>query len=63
MLNQKRALTRFVEDGRLPIDNTLVERRLRPIVTGRKNYLFCGSDAGADRAASAYTIIGCCALA
>ena len=63
ILNQRRALERFLEDGRLPIDNTLVERRLRPIAVGRKNYLFCGSDAGAERAASAYTLLGCCALA
>lgn len=63
VLNQERALRRFVEDGRLAIDNTLVERRLRPVAIGRRNYLFAGSDAGADRAASAYTILGCCALA
>jgi transposase len=46
----------------LPIDNTLVERALRPIAVGRKNYLFCGSDSGAERAASAYTLVGTCAL-
>lgn len=63
VINQQRALARFLEDGRLPIDNTLVERRLRPIAIGRRNYLFCGSDTGADRAASAYTLLGCCALA
>jgi transposase len=62
VINQNRALRRFLEDGRLPIDNTLVERRLRPIATGRRNYLFCGSDRGAERAASAYTLLGCCAL-
>lgn len=62
ILNQERALRRFLEDGHLPIDNTLVERRLRPIATGRRNYLFCGSDAGAERAAVVYTLFGNCAL-
>ncbi len=55
-------LRRFLEDGRLCIDNTLVERRLRPIATGRKNYLFCGSDTGGERAAVMYTLLGSCAL-
>jgi transposase len=63
ILNQERALRRFLEDGRLRIDNTLVERRLRPVATGRKNYLFCGSDAGAERAAILYSLLGSCALA
>lgn len=62
IVNQWDALRRFVEDGRLPLDNTLVERALRPIAIGRKNYLFCGSDAGAERAASMYTLLGTCAL-
>ncbi len=62
VLNQERALRRFLEDGRLCIDNTLVERRLRPIATGRKNYLFCGSDTGGERAAVMYTLLGSCAL-
>jgi transposase len=62
VLNQERALQRFLEDGRLPLDNTLVERRLRPVATGRKNYLFCGSEAGAQRAAVIYSLVGSCAL-
>jgi transposase len=62
VLNQQYALIRFTEDGRLPVDNTLVERKLRPIAVGRHNYLFCGSDAGAERAATAYTLLGTCAL-
>jgi transposase len=63
ILNQEQALRRFLEDGHVPIDNTLVERRLRPVAIGRKNYLFAGSDAGAERAAAAYTLLGNCALA
>jgi transposase len=61
-LNQRVALGRFLEDGRLAVDNTLVERRLRPVAMGRRNYLFCGSDAGAERAAVIYSLVGSCAL-
>jgi hypothetical protein len=52
------ALLRFVEDGRLEIDNNSAERALRAIVLGRKNYLFAGSDTGGERAAAIYTLIG-----
>jgi hypothetical protein len=51
------ALTRYVEDGRLSIDNNLSERLLRGIAVTRKNFLFLGSDRGGDRAAAIYTII------
>jgi hypothetical protein len=50
------ALARYVEDGRLSIDNNLSERLLRGIAVTRKNYLFVGSDAGGQRAAIVYTI-------
>jgi transposase len=50
------ALARYVEDGRLSIDNNLAERQLRNIAVTRKNYLFLGSDAGGQRAAIIYTI-------
>jgi hypothetical protein len=45
--NQRVALGRFVEDGRLPLDNNISERNLRREVVGRKNWLFLGSDEGA----------------
>ena len=45
--NQRVALGRFVEDGRLPLDNNISERNLRREVLGRKNWLFLGSDEGA----------------
>ena len=45
------ALTRYVGDGRIEIDNNAAERALRDVALGRKNYLFAGSDAGGDRAA------------
>lgn len=50
------ALLRYLEDGRLAIDNNLAERLLRGIAVTRKNFLFVGSDAGGDRAAIIYTI-------
>jgi transposase len=43
------ALCRFVEDGRIELDNNPVERAIRPVALGRKNHLFAGSDGGADR--------------
>jgi transposase len=52
------ALLRFCGDGRVEIDNNAAERSLRPVVLGRKNYLFAGSDRGGQRAASIYSLIG-----
>ena len=52
------ALMRFCDDGRLEIDNNAAERSLRAVVVGRKNFLFCGSDAGGERAAAIYGLIG-----
>jgi transposase len=52
------ALLRFCDDGRLEIDNNAAERSLRAVVLGRKNYLFAGSDAGGERAAAVYGLIG-----
>lgn len=52
------ALTRFCDDGRIEIDNNSAERSIRPIVIGRRNYLFAGSDAGGENAALLYTLIG-----
>jgi transposase len=56
------ALRRFLEDGRLPIDNGIVERLHRRPAVGRRNYLFAGSHAGAQRAAIAYSVIATCHL-
>ncbi|MBK1660823.1 hypothetical protein CKO45_21615 [Paracraurococcus ruber] len=55
-LNRWDALSRYIEDGRLSIDNNLAERQLRGIAVTRKNYLFVGSDAGGQRAAIIHTI-------
>jgi hypothetical protein len=53
-----RALVRYCEDGRIEIDNNAAERALRAVALGRKNYLFAGSDAGGERAAAIYSLIG-----
>jgi hypothetical protein len=62
-LNQWDSLQVYLEDGAIPIDNNRVEQRMRPVAIGRKNYLFAGSDVGAQRAAILYSIIAACHLA
>ena len=52
------ALTRYRDDGHIEIDNNAAERSLRAVALGRKNYLFCGSDAGGERAAAICSLIG-----
>jgi transposase len=52
------ALLRYCTDGLLEIDNNAAERALRAVAIGRKNYLFAGSDAGGERAAAMYSLIG-----
>lgn len=52
----------YLQDGRLEIDNNLIENSIRPVALGRKNYLFAGSHAGAQRAAMVYSLLGSCKL-
>jgi hypothetical protein len=52
------ALARYLDDGRIELDNLIAERALRPVAIGRRNYLFTGSDAGGRRAAILYGLIG-----
>lgn len=52
------ALARYCEDGRIEIDNNTAERTIRPLVLGRRNYLFAGSDGGGESAAVIYSLIG-----
>lgn len=54
------ALTRFLDDGRIPLTNNQAERDLGPIGRGRKAWLFAGSDNGGHRLASIFTVIGTC---
>lgn len=53
-------LTAYLQDGRLPIDNNLVENAIRPIALGRKNWLFLGSEAGGHTAAILMTFTATC---
>ncbi len=48
----------YLEDGRIEIDNNAAERALRGVALGCKNYLFLGSDAGVERAASLCSLLG-----
>ena len=50
----------YAGDGRLQIDNNLVENAIRPLAIGRKNYLFAGSHEGARRAAMLYSFMASC---
>ena len=61
VLNHWAALTRFLDDGRLLLDNNGTERQLRAVALGRKNYLFAGSHDAARRAAVLYSLIRTCA--
>lgn len=49
---------RYCADGRIEIDNSSAERALRCVAVGRRNYLFAGSNAGGERAAVIYSLIG-----
>lgn len=52
----------YTTDGKLQIDNNLVENAIRPVALGRKNYLFAGSHNGARRAAMLYSLLGTCKI-
>lgn len=56
------ALTRYVDNGQIEIDNNAAERSIRALVLGRRNYLFAGSDGGGETAANLYSLIGTCRL-
>ena len=51
------ALTRFLDDGQLPIDNNWIENQIRPIAIGRNNWLFAGSLSAGQRAAAVMSLI------
>lgn len=61
-LTHWQALTRYCEDGRIEVDNNTAERSIRPLVLGRRNYLFAGSDGGGHSAAVIYSLIGTACL-
>ena len=55
-------LTRYVEDGRYPIDNNPCENAIRPFVVGRRNWLFSDTVAGANASANLYSLLQTCQL-
>ena len=55
-------LIRYLDEGRVEIDNNLVENTVRPLAIGRRNYLFAGSHDAAQRAAVVYSLLGTCKL-
>lgn len=62
LVNQKQPLLRFLDDGRLRLDNNPSELQLRAEVVGRKNWLFCGSDAGVEWNTTVVSLIASCRL-
>jgi hypothetical protein len=54
------SLVRYLDDGRLPIDNNPAENAIRAVALGRKNWLFAGGDEGGRRAALFYSILATC---
>jgi len=62
LLRHYEALTRYLDDGRIPVDNGLVERLFRRVATVRKNALFVGSHDGGRRAAVLFSILTTCEL-
>jgi transposase len=58
--NQHRTLRRFLEDGRIPIDNNACERAIRPIAIGRRNWLSAGSLRGGRAAATVFSLVESC---
>jgi len=59
-LNQRKALRRYLEDGRLRPDNNLAENAMRPVALGRKNWLFVGSERGGRAAALFMSLVKSC---
>src|SRR3989339_1102602 len=56
-LNQWPRLIRYTEDGRISLDNNVVENAIRPFVVGRKNWLFSDTPQGAKASAAIYSLI------
>lgn len=61
-IRQRDALRRFLEDGRLRMENNASERELRSIATGRRSWLFMGSDDHAQAAANIFSLVASCKL-
>lgn len=61
-INQYPKLEAIFQDGRIELDNNLIENAIRPMAIGRKNYLFCGSHKAAQNAAMLYSFFGSCKM-
>ena len=61
-LSRWEGLTSFLDDGRVELDNNIVERSIRPLALTRKNALFAGSDGGAEQWAVIASLIETCKL-
>ena len=61
-INQYAKLEAIFDDGRIELDNNLIENAIRPMAIGRKNYLFCGSHVAAQNAAMLYSFFGSCKM-
>jgi transposase len=59
-LNHWKQLASFLKDGRVEIDNNLLENTIRPFAIGRKNWMFMGSPSGAKAGATFYSLIETC---
>jgi transposase len=59
-LSQWKELTAFADDPRVAVDNNGVERHMKAVATGRKNWLFAGNEAGGRRAAVMYSLVESC---
>ena len=60
--NQEAPLRRFLEDGRLKLDNNAAERNLRGVAAARRSWLFFGSDDHASAAANLFSLVASCKL-
>ena len=56
-LNQREYLCAFLDHGEIEISNNQVENAIRPIVVGRKNWLFCDTQAGANASVVIFTML------
>ena len=61
-LNQYSKFEVIFEDGRIELDNNLIENAIRPLALGRKNFLFAGSHKAAQHAAMLYSFFGSCKM-
>lgn len=62
LLKQWDGLNPYCSNGWAEINNNIAENALRCVALGRKNWLFAGSDAGGERAAVLYSLVGTCRL-